>query len=562
MSIITTETEWQKVIGNPRLTRSLFAPTDVASLYVTDGRNYAFTVIDETPYQEFELKPWTFSYRIDNKRWKIWLRLIGTGNHGLQSADYQVLWKSFYQRSPSVWKYTYRATAIFVLVPSPKPGISQIKIDLTRWPKKTILSLDSQMRAKKTSGLKSTKNGFSGQGSSPPGKYPVANYHTVQDWAWSFQGTPGAPTSDPYEVEDYYKNIVSVNTPNFGSVHRKNLPVNPYKCTVRYSDDSPGFVSALVPPTGNYNRLYYGKSSVTFFPARSGPGFPSDLKNKALEKLMKRANADISANLAQDFVQFRQLRDLVTGTIGRIIKANKLIREKNDVRGALKALGSPGGKKISLHKGAAKNWLEIQYAWKILLKEIEDLMQMISDSSKSHPPVRMVSSSSKRTDLESSRYLFRTGWPESYIEVVTKYRVKVGCYYTMEDQLRAYVQQLGFTNPINLAYEVIPYSFVADWFIPIGPYLSSLSAWEGMAFKGGFVTQYARQEMNCYAYEGTIEHDVENTCGARWNRVWVEIEREKLNSFPQLSFPKPKNPVSLTHALNAIALITVAFSNK
>lgn len=41
-------------------------------------------------------------------------------------------------------------------------------------------------------------------------------------------------------------------------------------------------------------------------------------------------------------------------------------------------------------------------------------------------------------------------------------------------------QQIGLTNPLLLGWELIPFSFVADWFIQVGDYLETLDALIGV----------------------------------------------------------------------------------
>lgn len=50
-------------------------------------------------------------------------------------------------------------------------------------------------------------------------------------------------------------------------------------------------------------------------------------------------------------------------------------------------------------------------------------------------------------------------------------------------------QALGLANPASLAWEVIPYSFVVDWFMPIGNILAALSACKGLSFVAGYSSQ-------------------------------------------------------------------------
>jgi hypothetical protein len=51
---------------------------------------------------------------------------------------------------------------------------------------------------------------------------------------------------------------------------------------------------------------------------------------------------------------------------------------------------------------------------------------------------------------------------------------------TIEDKRRRTLQELGLLNPGNLAWNLLPYSFVADWFFGISDYLAGSTALQGM----------------------------------------------------------------------------------
>lgn len=51
---------------------------------------------------------------------------------------------------------------------------------------------------------------------------------------------------------------------------------------------------------------------------------------------------------------------------------------------------------------------------------------------------------------------------------------------TVRDKRRRTLQELGLQNPGSLAWNLLPYSFVADWFLGIGDYLAGSTALLGM----------------------------------------------------------------------------------
>lgn len=54
------------------------------------------------------------------------------------------------------------------------------------------------------------------------------------------------------------------------------------------------------------------------------------------------------------------------------------------------------------------------------------------------------------------------------------------------------LNQLGLVNPASLVWELIPYSFVIDWVLPIGPVLSAMTAPAGLDFVGGSTSRRVR----------------------------------------------------------------------
>lgn len=51
------------------------------------------------------------------------------------------------------------------------------------------------------------------------------------------------------------------------------------------------------------------------------------------------------------------------------------------------------------------------------------------------------------------------------------------------------LNQLGLINPMSLIWELVPYSFVVDWVLPVGPVLQALTAPAGLDFVDGSVAR-------------------------------------------------------------------------
>jgi hypothetical protein len=159
-------------------------------------------------------------------------------------------------------------------------------------------------------------------------------------------------------------------------------------------------------------------------------------------------------------------------------------------------------------------------------------------------------------------------------------RVKFGSHFGFSSQLKRQAASLGFTNPANVAWELLPFSFVADWFIPIGDFLSNLSSLHGLTLKESYKTITIREEVDRYTflngYNGVmpIEGPVYPTPGSDrgtsghvyFVSSYAQVHREtfycKREVIPLPDLPKPRfqNPISRGHINSAMALFTQLFS--
>jgi hypothetical protein len=120
---------------------------------------------------------------------------------------------------------------------------------------------------------------------------------------------------------------------------------------------------------------------------------------------------------------------------------------------------------------------------------------------------------------------------------------------------------MGLTNPLLIAWELLPWSFVVDWFLPVGKFVENMDATAGLTFKDGYLTTYEVIDSI-----GTVDGSylsktsgVNNIKRGIQSRKKVTVYRQKLTDFPSNPAPSFKNPVSLDHMLNAMALLSQTF---
>jgi len=291
-----------------------------------------------------------------------------------------------------------------------------------------------------------------------------------------------------------------------------------------------------------------------------------------VRKLIDKMNAGVDANLAQDLAQISQTFAVVAYSAKKIAKSMIQLRRGN-IPGAVKALttgrrstkwpSSVGDPHPS--KALAENWLELQYGWKPLLADIDGVLKSLTAINSGDFVQRVTSSGKGRSYVEVKKSSVNDSGLTDAVRNITisDTQCKFGLRYRLASPLRSFLSQTGFTNPINLAWEILPFSFVVDWFLPIGPYLESFHAFEGLEFLDGYQTQFTRGKT-----VSTVDIEQPKTGNStifgvehgQFEAEWVRLDRVKITSFPSLTFPQVKNGfASVTHAANAITLVVALF---
>jgi hypothetical protein len=212
-----------------------------------------------------------------------------------------------------------------------------------------------------------------------------------------------------------------------------------------------------------------------------------------------------------------------------------------------KALGVPK-KPSQASKALSARWLEYQFVWKPLMSDIHDTVELFK---KGLDRPQLMSSVRNLRDTNHVAYTWGTFGSYS-LDEEQGLRAKV--YYRVNPSQLSTLHRLGLINPLSVAWELTPYSFVVDWFLPVGNFLEALTARFGVEFIGGYygnrvVCKQTRREDPDWGYRSEC---IANTRQTTANRF--AYTREVMTGFPVpgLYF---KDPFSSTHLLNALALV-------
>lgn len=282
---------------------------------------------------------------------------------------------------------------------------------------------------------------------------------------------------------------------------------------------------------------------------------------------------DQKVNVLQIIAEREQTLSLVSSTARQIASSFSHLR-RGDIVGAATALGSPkrpsrGSRKDygKLYpkeplKAAANLWLQWTYGWTPLLKDLHGLADHYNQEVTKD---RIIKLSSKTTGSRNWEYVTLTtleGWKQIHTQYRSwKYTRKYVIYYKIAGDTSKSISQLGFTNPALIGWELMPFSFVVDWFLPVGNFISSLDATVGCVFEKGCRTTVTKRSAvtETKADPTSSSKTFKVDCRLLETAQDVAISRTTLTSFPSVAMPMWKNPVTAIHAANAIALLTLAF---
>lgn len=130
----------------------------------------------------------------------------------------------------------------------------------------------------------------------------------------------------------------------------------------------------------------------------------------------------------------------------------------------------------------------------------------------------------------------------------------------LPDNLLPVFSSLGLTNPLEVAWEIVPYSFVLDWIVPIGDWLSVLDASAYLSFKEGSYSRIQRYRSVGFS---NLHSDVGYTFSGVRGRFTVDggrMYRSVLHDFPAPPiFPRLRSPLSLDKAAKGLSLLASSF---
>jgi hypothetical protein len=299
------------------------------------------------------------------------------------------------------------------------------------------------------------------------------------------------------------------------------------------------------------------------------------LRNRAIAKANQKVR-DQKAGLGETLAELRKTSNMITKTVLNIAYAARDIRRGRFASAARKLDLSDVPKGASKRKRFQDNWLAYRYGWTPLYSTVYGSMQAIYDIY--HRPIRPIIvrgscedtiyspsadinygedvGSANSGNLGSDTNVQGAKWKVTRFAMHT-IRYEVGYIYRIDNPTLAAASSLGLSDPVAIAWELVPLSFVVDWFTNIGDVLGQLGAFTGKTFLSGYETFTCRTSIRKGSLSrGTTSgsYVLNKFVPATYKRDDIYVYRKVLTSVPLFGIHL-ENGLNTKRLVDAIALL-------
>lgn len=347
-----------------------------------------------------------------------------------------------------------------------------------------------------------------------------------------------------------------------------------YQQEIRLYAVSPGGGAPVVQVPYMYQNSTVNSHNIFAIGFITGEYDAASVDRRATGKLLENLK-DQKVNVAQAFAEREQTVKTVTSAIKSVASAITNLRKGNFAKAA-GAFGIKPPKRGQRRfnrdfandsaNAVSNGWLALQYGWKPLLQDVYGAAETLAQASmgpENKNSIYSITSGQSRKSLDQRKLTVNSnpGWSgyDSTLQTCEGfYLVRYGVRYVRSSAPTSSLAKVGILNPALLAWELTPYSFVVDWFLPIGNWLGALDATAGLSFESGYRTQLLKRVSSSTQTQAIVRNPPYNASSftniSQIEKV-VQMQRSTLGSFPSAPAPRFKNPLSTSHLLSAMALL-------
>lgn len=277
----------------------------------------------------------------------------------------------------------------------------------------------------------------------------------------------------------------------------------------------------------------------TFYPSPRLFALPSitDTTNRSYASLSSKMGD--TAGWGVNLVEASQSVGMIERRALQLLRFTNAVRKCDFAKASRElGVGTPKGLKNNA-KALGNNWLEYHFGWSPLIADIHSSLETLT---KTDFGVRKIMGTARGAvslrQVDGSNNVYTLNW---------KMNSKQGSTARISNESAFLANQSGLLNPLAVAWDAVPYSFVVDWFSNVGQVVGAVTGFVGVDIINAYTVSVIEGIIKKTFTDGTGYYLFENHKN-------VIIERSPGITGPKLVV-KPFQGFSAARGATAISLL-------
>lgn len=215
----------------------------------------------------------------------------------------------------------------------------------------------------------------------------------------------------------------------------------------------------------------YGLVNVENLDIMSSLGNLNDL-TELKPLIMNKIREDIysgKSQLAVDLVELRKTKDMFGAAGIGLLQAFRDLRRGRPFANFIRNMRKEGYRDY-----AGRRWLEYIYGWAPTVSGAFETADVLAKELRAGA----ISVGTVKARLKTSKTIMTAS---RVSDILCRTSAKGVYQFTISDPKLLRLSQLGLTNPLAIAWELTPWSFVFDWFVDVGGYINRMDMALGLS---------------------------------------------------------------------------------
>jgi hypothetical protein len=342
--------------------------------------------------------------------------------------------------------------------------------------------------------------------------------------------------------------VLTTNTPA-GTERKVNahsyLSMTTEVFPMTYSDG--GISKVYLKPLTHEHSALSSPANAEYLNIQLGNGLSESIQSSKIEFLSEAAEA-------------KETVESIGAVAIRLYKAAAAVR-RGRYREALSHLGVNLNDERDLFKTPSDFWLAYQFGVKPLVELVNSLNELKNDGFVPQPKSARAQES---TNWQITQYQV-SGYMRFQVDIKYTYSLRAACKFVFTDPAASFAKDYGFDNPLTALWNIVPFSFLVDYFLPVGDWLDANFSLVQPTFSDGWQVGILSKEVVIRCIGSTPGapkyRDSQGNLVDQYIFPNTVVSRGKYFQFtrsaysPVFTLVPNSDPFSLSHSLNMLALL-------